>query len=107
MKERQQDIKHHPNGCQPGLDVPRCPMMEVFEATDDRNPRQGSFHEHALIPGAFGTALTVPWHSLNTAKAPISQADRLILVTLHHGMKPFIVDTLACPNPNRPLAPGC
>ena len=107
MKERQQDIEHRPNNCQPGLNIPGCPMMEVFEIADDGHQRQGGFHEHALIPGAFGTELAVLWHSITTAKAPIGQDDRLIAVALHHGMKPFIMDTLACPNPNRPLAPGC
>jgi hypothetical protein len=59
MKERQQDIEHRPNRCQPSLDVLCCPMMEVFEIANDCHQRQGSLHQHALIPGAFGTELAI------------------------------------------------
>ena len=43
MKERQQDIEHRPNCCQPGLNIPGCSMMEVFEIADDGHQRQGGF----------------------------------------------------------------
>src|SRR5689334_13885445 len=99
MKERQEGIEHRSHGCQPGLDVLGCSMMEVFEIADDGHQRQGGFHKHTLIPGTFGTELAVLWNPMHTAKAPICQHNGATDEALDEGMKVLIVNVHRRPVP--------
>ena len=60
------------------MDVGSEPMMDAFEITNHRDHRQGSFHTHALIPGAFDAQLTVVGNVLGTAEAVVSQHNALV-----------------------------
>src|SRR5947209_5578695 len=99
MKQGQTDIKHGDGVSQVGLDMVFSSIKDFLGITDDSQQRKGSFHNHAVIPRAFLAQFDVGRHTRSTAKAPISQDNRLAVVFLKESQEILVRTVHLIPNP--------